>query len=649
MVVNVQRSPIRWHSSLQLRLILQGLLFAIIPISAVGMLVFFQAREQVRQQFATSTYESAFVAADDIGRFLQSRLGDVRVLAATPLLHSAQVAPSAKADYLRQVQAAYGTYEAIYLTDTQGNVLAATNGTIGDQTSLAWYKPAADGQVFMSSVYFLPSVQNLVITISAPVIDESRTFVGVVAAHIAAESLFGLVAVRRVGEGGEINVIDTAGRVVIDEHVENVFQDVSTADYFRSASAGRTQSVIAFDPEFGIEQLYAFAPITRDIENWIAVAKVPVTEVDAATNVLATRTIFVGILSALLASVISLFTTTTLTRPIRHLSLAADQIRAGQYATQLPPATMERKDELGALATSVQAMSNAIQSRDSDLRDLNRSLEGRVEQRTAALQKANDELKVATYRAKEAARVKGEFLANVSHELRTPLNAIIGFSDMLLMGMQGDLNEKQRHKMTRLRDNGTRLLTLINDLLDLTRIEAGRLEVAHNAFSPRHFAEKVVAQMEGMASQTGLKTQVVIAPNLPTTLMGDEARLEQIVVNLLSNAFKFTKEGSVTLNVSANHGDQTWSIAVKDTGIGIPPHALNLIFEEFRQVDGSYTRAFKGTGLGLAITRNLTRLLGGKILVESTLDVGSTFTVVLPMVPEEVTDIAAMTATPVLA
>src|SRR5579859_3699295 len=117
--------------------------------------------------------------------------------------------------------------------------------------------------------------------------------------------------------------------------------------------------------------------------------------------------------------------------------------------------------------------------------------------------------------------------------------------------------------------------------------------------------------------------------------MGDDKRLEQVVVNLLSNAFKFTKEGGVTLHVRANPTEATWTIDVTDTGVGIPPHALDLIFEEFRQLDGSYSRAYKGTGLGLAITRNLTRMMGGKITVKSTMGVGSTFSVVLPLVTED--------------
>lgn len=185
--------------------------------------------------------------------------------------------------------------------------------------------------------------------------------------------------------------------------------------------------------------------------------------------------------------------------------------------------------------------------------------------------------------------------------------------------------------MERLKENGQRLLALINDLLDLTRIESGRLEMVQKSFSPEAVAERMMAQMESLAVEGNLKFVTHISPEVPPILLGDEKRVEQVIVNLLSNACKFTKEGSVTLDIKTNPVEATWIIEVADSGIGIPPHAINIIFEEFRQLDGSYSRAYKGSGLGLATTRNLVRKMGGKISVKSTLDVGSTFIVALPI------------------
>jgi len=256
------------------------------------------------------------------------------------------------------------------------------------------------------------------------------------------------------------------------------------------------------------------------------------------------------------------------------------------------------------------------------------------DRRLRVISETAQNLRIATAKAKEASRTKSEFLANVSHELRTPLNAIIGFSDMLLMGMSGDLNESQRHKVERLKENGNRLLSLVNNILDITRIEAKRIEIINKPFSPRALIKRLQSQMEPLARQSGLEFNATVDEAIPETLLGDEVRVEQVITNLLSNAFKFTPKGSVSVNIRINPGDKTWSVVVADTGIGIAPHAQEIIFEEFRQVDGSFTRAYKGSGLGLAIARNLVRIMSGEIKVESELGKGSTFTVTLPLLQE---------------
>lgn len=254
-----------------------------------------------------------------------------------------------------------------------------------------------------------------------------------------------------------------------------------------------------------------------------------------------------------------------------------------------------------------------------------------LNQKVHEVDEKNRALQIANAKAEELARVRGEFLATMSHELRTPLNAIIGFSDVLLMGVGGTLNPMQTHQVQRLKDNGKRLLALINDVLDISRIEAGRIEIVSEPFALRRMIDRVVGQMHILAEQKSLTFTTEVSPDLPATLVGDEKRIEQVIVNLLSNAFKFTEVGSVTFTVRVLSADQHWVMTVTDTGIGIPPHALDLIFEPFRQVDGSSKRAYKGSGLGLAIAQQLVQSMGGQITVESALGQGSTFTVKLPL------------------
>jgi signal transduction histidine kinase len=258
------------------------------------------------------------------------------------------------------------------------------------------------------------------------------------------------------------------------------------------------------------------------------------------------------------------------------------------------------------------------------------------------LEARNQELARANAMIKETTRLKSEFLSTMSHELRTPLNAIRGFTGILLEGMGGEIDEEARHMLTRVDANSERLLGLINDVLDIAKIESGRMELTYEPLNPIDLAMQWEAQTSVLAEKKGIGFEVNIDPMLPPVVMGDGQRITQIATNLLSNAFKFTKEGKVTLNV-LSEGDN-WIISVKDTGIGIPPHALNYIFEEFRQVDGSSKREFGGTGLGLAITRTICRTMGGNVSVRSELGVGSEFTAVLPLDPKARTNGASAEA-----
>lgn len=246
------------------------------------------------------------------------------------------------------------------------------------------------------------------------------------------------------------------------------------------------------------------------------------------------------------------------------------------------------------------------------------------------------ELRVANRLAQENVRLKSEFLATMSHELRTPLNAIEGFTSIMLGHMGIELDPRARSMLERVSANSRRLLHLINDFLDLSRIESGRLELAHQPISPRELAAKWQGAISILAEEKHLGFDVFVDPAIPEVIYGDEEAISKVALNLLSNAIKFTQEGKVSLSL-LRQADE-WSIVVADTGIGIPPHAREFIFDEFRQVDQSSKRLYGGTGLGLAIVQKMTRAMGGTVTLKSEVGRGSTFTVTLPMVlvPEQV-------------
>ncbi len=268
------------------------------------------------------------------------------------------------------------------------------------------------------------------------------------------------------------------------------------------------------------------------------------------------------------------------------------------------------------------------------LRDITERIRAseRIRAQNEALIATNEQLAEARLQAESANRLKDQFLANMSHELRTPLNAIMGYTEILVFGMVGDLSSEQKHHLERVLANAEQLLALINDVLDIARIEVDQVSIRPQPFAVRPWLEALVEPFRNGAQKRDLSVVLTVDPALPDQIVEDNGRLAQVVTNLLTNALKFTEKGGITVS-AARHGNAQWALSVRDTGIGIPQHAHGFIFEPFRQLDGSERRKYGGTGLGLAIARQLTQLMGGEIMLESEPGAGSTFTILLPLHP----------------
>ena len=262
-----------------------------------------------------------------------------------------------------------------------------------------------------------------------------------------------------------------------------------------------------------------------------------------------------------------------------------------------------------------------VNARTHELQQINQEMEQRIMERTKELADAMDE-------AKAADRLKSAFLATMSHELRTPLNSIIGFTGILLQGLVGQLNEEQKKQMGMVRTSANHLLSLINDVLDISKIEAGQLKVEFEPFDLSVSVKKVEQVIRPLAEKKGLDLIIDIASDIGT-IRSDARRVEQVLLNLLSNAVKFTEEGSVTATCLT--GPETVIFRVKDAGIGIRNGDIDKLFKPFSQIDIGLTRKYEGTGLGLSICKKLVNILGGDIWVESEYGRGSVFTFTLPI------------------
>ena len=274
---------------------------------------------------------------------------------------------------------------------------------------------------------------------------------------------------------------------------------------------------------------------------------------------------------------------------------------------------------------------------DERLRDMRASIQV-AEAAKRDADEARQRAELDRQHAEDADKAKTQFLANMSHELRTPLNAIIGYDEVMLGGMVGTFSPKQTDLLQRIQHNSRRLLALINDILDLSKIEAGSVQIYQTPMAPRKIISETVESLRSLAQAKDIGLTVELEESLPEVVLGDAAKIQQILVNLVSNAIKFTDEGGVIVSAEAV-ATTHWKLSVQDSGIGIPDDSIHSIFEPFKQVDSSDTRRQQGTGLGLSIVKRLIDMMGGTIEVTTNLGQGSTFTIVLPrMGPREKTD-----------
>ncbi len=311
--------------------------------------------------------------------------------------------------------------------------------------------------------------------------------------------------------------------------------------------------------------------------------------------------------SILLALLLGFVISWSVILPVREAQAFLGQVAQGNFRTSI---TVPNQDEFGMLADHMNRMSRELHRLDA-------------EQRLAA-----QELKTLNERLQQASRAKSDFLANMSHELRTPMNAILGFTELMLDEVYGGIPSALQRPLTNVQINGKHLLRLINDVLDLSKIEAGRMELNLGEYSVQEIVDTVRSSLGSLAAERGLDFSAGVQANIPLAV-GDQTRITQCLMNLAGNALKFTKQGRVEIWVEQK--GEALLYRVSDTGIGIPQDAIEKLFEEFKQLDSTIAKEFGGTGLGLSITKKFIEMHGGRIWAESAPGKGSTFFFSIPL------------------
>ncbi|MEG4044938.1 ATP-binding protein [Microcoleus sp. Pol17_C1] len=505
-----------------------------------------------------------------------------------------------------------------------------------DPRTRPWYKTAEKaGKPTWSSQPYLSQVDKLVtISLSQPIYDNNRVLLGIQNSNFRISKIHTFLSQLKVGQTGQTFIIDQSGNLIASSKIENPYIiDLKKQDLQQIPAVKSENSVISATAQAILDRFGNFNAITQSQQldfwlanqhqlvqvsairdergiDWLSVIVVPESDFMAQINANTRTTILLCLVALGLATILGIYTSRWITSPILKLQKASEAIASGSLDQTV---AVKGIDELEALAGSFNQMAGQLRTSFTEL-------ETRVEERTA-------ELTIAKEAADNANQAKSDFLANMSHELRTPLNGILGYAQIL--ERTKTIPEKERHGINIIHQCGSHLLTLINDILDLSKIEARKLELTSQAIYLPFFLQGVVEICRVRSDQKGIEFIYQPDTNLPTGIITDEKRLRQVLLNLLGNSIKFTDKGSVTLKVEVIESNATRPLPqlkfqVIDTGVGIASDQVNKLFQAFEQV-GDRKRHAEGTGLGLAISQRIVELMGGKIQVESHLGIGSNF------------------------
>ncbi len=637
--------PRRLQRSIQTKLFVMLFLLGAVSLSALVGSSIWLGKSEIQSEVSKRNQEIASLVSSQVEAHLSNIIFNLTLEADT--LTEIERNPGAGNLNMRFFQlAANNDYHSLTRLDKSGMrrpLLEGNFTSINQHPEITPVQPSNDfsnhpaylttkaGQTFFSPID-LRGPDNLTIGfVGVPLRTETDEFNGTLIAEIDLNQMLQIVNSISLGKSTTVMIVDERGKKLASSDTNGIGQLVQE-DKLNSVYNKRTGQ--ASYKEDGQTYLAGYAPV-KGRNGWGVIVTESEAEASAGIYRLGLIAIVMAIVLMVVTSIVGVLVSKGITRPVRELAIAANRITTtGNLDEQIP---ITSQDEVGELTASFNGMILALRKTRMALEHWNRELEHKVELRTQEQAQVNNKLEQTNLQLERANLHKSQFLANMSHELRTPLNAIIGFSEVLQDEVFGNLNDKQKRYVNNILTSGRHLLNLVNDVLDLSKVEAGKMELHWEEFSAGSAVYEVQSELSTLAEQKDLQLSVQVSEALER-IMADRARFRQILFNLLSNAIKFTPPGGqINISGTVQKGAKPESsmvarFAVKDTGIGISADNLSYIFESFRQVDNSYSRLYQGTGLGLALTKKLVEMHGGSILVESEPGVGSNFIFTIPLI-----------------
>lgn len=600
-------------------LILTVLFITLIPIIVMLNLALLQVRQDTIARTMIQQNSQVEIKVGDIRRWLESSRTLVTLMLAERdvreriinILDSDRpltTAVTLQAEFLTRQLDSQSAFTEYFLFNRAGIVRVSTQPTnIGTPILADLYHQSADRRstsAFISTPLIDASYNTPQLFLVVPFFNAQNESIGGFVGRLDMYVLFDIMSNRVSGEIGETFLLDMGGRLITPlRRSESAPGSAINNRGIDSAIAGEEYNGWAVNAS-NQRVIGTYKPLP-DL-HMIVVAEVIASEALNTLNTTTSLMILMALSVAALTVAAGIAITIWIVRPIAALIRVANAVTQHDYSQRVP---ITRNNELGQLALAINVMTDELVNNIQQLDE-------RIEQ----LNSANE-------RAQEAVRLKDEFLAVMSHELRTPLNASIGH--LGLLQMSGRLSDEDAHRVDRARKNNERLLSLINNILDHSRLERGRMNISIEPLEVIPLLLRIKDEMQILAEQKNLYLELTINHNVPPLIYSDADALHKILGNLIANAIKFTERGGIDVRVWC--AEQQLCIEVKDSGIGIPDHMLGVIFESFRQVDASSRRVHGGSGLGLSIAKRLSRTLNGDITVKSVLGEGSTFLVRLPL------------------